>query len=62
MNKSELKEVTKIVAYHKAGLEADWVARALSALVRAARTNKSKQAILEYADILSVRNHPEFIC
>lgn len=62
MNKSEIREIAKIVAYHKAGLEAEWVARALSALIRAARTNKSKAALLEYADILNVRNNSEFIC
>ena len=62
MTKSEIREITKIVAYHKAGLEADWVARALSALIRSAMTNKSKAALLEYADILKVRDNPEFIC
>jgi hypothetical protein len=62
MTKTELKEITKIVTYHKAGLEADWVARALSALVRCAMTKKSKAELLEYADILKVRDNPEFIC
>jgi hypothetical protein len=62
MNKSEIREIAKIVAYHKAGLEAEWVALALSSLVRSAMTKKSKAALLEYAEILKVKNHPEFIC
>lgn len=61
MNKSELREITKIAQFRAAGLGADWVARALSALIRAARTNKSRAALLEYADIFGVSNHPEFI-
>ena len=61
MNKSELREITKIAQFRAAGLGADWVARALSALIRAARTNKSRTALLEYADIFGVSNHPEFI-
>lgn len=61
MNKSELREITKIAQFRAAGLGADFVARALSALIRAARTNKSRAALLEYADIFGVSNHPEFI-
>lgn len=61
MNKSELREIIKIAQFRAAGLGADWVARALSALIRAARTNKSRAALLEYADIFGVSNHPEFI-
>jgi hypothetical protein len=38
------------------------VARALSSLIRAARTNKSAAALREYADIFGVTDHPEFIC
>lgn len=61
MNKSEIREVSKIAQYRAAGLGADFVARALSALIRAARTNKSRAALLEYAQIFSVTDHPEFI-
>ena len=60
MNKSELREVANLVVLHKHGLK-DTVARGLSALVRSARTNKSVIALLEYADIFDVKNHPDFI-
>jgi len=62
MNKSEIREITKIAQYRAAGLGADYVARALSALIRAARTKKSAAALREYADIFGVAGHPEFIC
>jgi hypothetical protein len=39
----------------------DTVARGLSALVRAARTKRSRDALLAQADILEVIGHPEFI-
>jgi len=45
---------------HKIGM-IDTVARSLSALIRSARTNKSAQELIEYAEILSVKNHPDFI-
>jgi hypothetical protein len=62
MNKSETREIAKIAQYRAAGLGADFVARALSSLIRAARTNKSAAALREYADIFGVTDHPEFIC
>ena len=62
MTKSEFKEVTKICQYHAAGLEIDWVARALSALIRAARTTKSQQELFAVAVKLNAESHPEFIC
>jgi hypothetical protein len=62
MTKSELKEVNKIISYHTAGLEIDWVARALSALIRSARTNKSQQELFAVAVKLNADSHPEFIC
>lgn len=61
MNKSEIKEVALIAKYHAAGLGADYVARGLSSLIRAARTAKSAAALREYAVIWGVTNHPEFI-
>ena len=61
MNKSEIRELGKIAQYRAAGLGDDFVARALSALIRAARTKKSAAALREYADIFGVVNHPEFI-
>ena len=62
MTKSEIREITKIAQFRAAGIGADYVARALSALIRSARTNKSAAALREYADIFGVANPPEFIC
>ena len=62
MNKAEIFELNKIVQYHKAGLEVDWVARALSSLVRSARTLKSKAEIHQVAIQLGANVHPEYIC
>lgn len=61
MNKSEIKEITKLAVWHKAGAQAEIIARGLSALIRSARTNKSRAALLEYAPIFAVTNHPDFI-
>ena len=60
MNKSELREISNLAVMHKLGMT-DTVARGLSSLVRSARTNKSVIALLEYADIFGVKNHPDFI-
>lgn len=61
MNKSETRELSKIEAMHAAGLGLDFVARALSALIRAARTTKSANALRDAATRMGVTNHPEFI-
>lgn len=61
MNKSEIRELAKIEQYHAAGLGLDFVARALSALIRAARTQKSAAALRAAADRLGCTTHPEFI-
>jgi hypothetical protein len=61
MNKSEKQEVIRLAQYRAAGADAGMIARGLSALIRAARTNKSRAAILEYAPIFGVTSHPEFI-
>ena len=60
MNKSETREVQKLAVAHKLGMS-DMVARSLSALIRASLTKRSRAALLEYADVFGVRNHPEFI-
>ena len=60
MTKSETREITKLAVAHKLGMS-DMVARSLSALIRAALTKRSRAALLEYADVFGVRNHPEFI-
>jgi hypothetical protein len=62
MNKSEIREVQKIKQYHAAGLGLDFCARALSALIRAARTNKSKIELSRVAADIGCQRHPEFIC
>ena len=62
MTKSETREVQKIQQFHAAGLGADYVARALSALIRAARTNKSAAALRAHAAAMGVTDHAEFIC
>ena len=62
MNKSELREVTRLAQYRAAGADAGMIARGLSALIRAARTRKSREALMEYAPIFGVTGHPEFIC
>ena len=61
MNKSEIFELNKIVQYHTAGLGIDYVARALSAMIRAARTAKSKAEIHQVAVMLGANVHPEYI-
>lgn len=60
MNKSELREIQNLCVAHKVGMS-DMVARGLSALIRAARTKRSREALLEYADLFGVRQHPNFI-
>jgi hypothetical protein len=62
MTKSEIREVQKIKQYHAAGLGLDFCARALSALIRAARTNKSKIELSRVAADIGCQRHPEFIC
>jgi hypothetical protein len=60
MNKSELREIVFVIQYHKLGMR-DTAARALSALIRAARTKRSSAALWEYATLLGLDNHPDFI-
>ena len=60
MNKSETREVSKLAVMNKLGMT-DTVARGLSALIRAAMTKRSREALMEYADTFGVRNHPEFV-
>lgn len=62
MTKSETREVAKIQQFHAAGLGDGYAARALSALIRAARTNKSATALRALAAQMGVTQHPEFIC
>ena len=62
MTKSEIREVQKIKQYHAAGLGLDFCARAISALIRAARTNKSKIELSRVAADIGCQRHSEFIC
>ena len=60
MTKSETREVAKTIQ-HGQTLGADYMARALSALYRAARTTKSQHEILAVALAYSVVSSSEFI-
>jgi hypothetical protein len=62
MTKSETREIARIVQFCAAGLGADYAARALSALIRAARTAKSANELRAHAASMGVTQHPEFIC
>ena len=61
MTKSEQREVHKLECFHAVGVDAGVLARSLSALIRASMTRRSRAALLEYADVFGVRQHPEFI-
>ena len=60
MTKSETREISKTIQYG-ATLGADYLARALSALYRSARSSKSQREILAVALAYSVVSHAEFI-
>lgn len=60
MTKSETHELTMTLKFGRT-MGADYVARALSALHRAARSNKSKAEILAAAQAAGVVGNPEFI-
>jgi hypothetical protein len=60
MNKSEQREILTLYTYRRLGM-VDTVARGLSALIRASRTKRSRDALMAQADILDVIGHPEFI-
>jgi hypothetical protein len=61
MTKSEIRELQIITKYSAAGLGPDYVARAISSLIRAARSKKSADALRAHALAFGVTNHPEFI-
>jgi hypothetical protein len=60
MNKSEIREMKSISLYVAAGMN-DTAARSLSALIRAARTAKSRAALMEQARALKLTQEPDFI-
>jgi len=59
MTKSESREAAKIVVFGQE-LGADYMARALSALYRAARTTKSQNEIMAIALAYGVVSNDEF--
>tara|TARA_R110000868_G_scaffold6479_1_gene36649 strand:+ start:199 stop:384 length:186 start_codon:yes stop_codon:yes gene_type:complete len=60
MTKSETREISKTRAYAPT-LGADYAARVLSMLYRAARTTRSQMEILAVALEMGVTSHAEFI-
>lgn len=67
MTKSELREVTKLTQIMRMAPDArpigvDYLARAFSALIRSARTTKSRnELVCAAAGVPAVIQHPEFI-
>jgi len=61
MKKSEIKAIQSLELMHKLGGYEQNIAQGLSALIRAAMTNKSRQELLQYAEFFGVENHPSFI-
>lgn len=60
MNKSEAREVSKILT-HAPALGADFAARALSALYRASMRAKARAEILAAAQSIGVTSSPEWL-
>jgi hypothetical protein len=60
MTKSETREATQAITYGQI-LGADYMARALSALIRSARTTKSRDELYALALRARVISNPEFI-
>lgn len=60
MTKAENSEIKKTVQYFAAGLGLDYLARALSAIHRAARGQDTKRAVEALAVEHGVANHAEF--
>jgi hypothetical protein len=60
MTKAETREMKSVCLYISAGMT-DTAARALSALIRAARTAKSRAALMEQAKALKLTQEPDFI-
>ena len=62
MTKSEQREVSKLKQWHQAGLvDVSTLARSMSALIRAAMTNRSKVELSRVAADMECQHHPEFI-
>lgn len=61
MTKSEQREVSLSIKFAESGLGADYLARALSGLYRAARSTKSQNEIMAIALAYKVVSNHEFI-
>jgi hypothetical protein len=61
MTKAENREIATAIRYSAAGLGPDYLARALSALYRSARSAKSQNEILVLARAYNVLSNPEFL-
>ncbi len=62
MNKSEQREVSKLKQWHAAGVvDVSTLARSMSALIRAAMTNRSKIELSRVAAELKCDKHYDFI-
>ena len=62
MTESEQREVQKLRAWIEAGLcSPGMVSRVLSVMIRASHTSRSRTELLQVADELGVKGHPEFI-
>ena len=60
MTKSEIRELATLMAMHALGGYTINIALGLSSLIRSARTKRSANALLEYAEVFGVKNHPNF--
>ena len=60
MTKAQNKQVAMIQIYINNGM-LDTAARSLSALIRSAMTNKSREFFIQRAIELNLNNRPEFI-
>lgn len=60
MNKFEKREIAKLETMSNLGMTVN-VALGLSALIRAAMTKRSRDALMAYADKFLVRHHPDFV-
>jgi len=61
MNKAETREIAKLQQYQAMGADVGMLARSLSALIRSARTSKSRDALMSYVPTFGVDGHPDFI-
>jgi hypothetical protein len=61
MNKYQQREIKTLETMHALGGYEQNIAQALSFLIRAALTKKSREALMQYAHTFNVVNHPSFI-